>query len=97
MGAYMYPITIKESQQEIKYTRTVTVYGSLTLKDLSKIIKPNEHFYVLVQDVGMMEDACLLEIHGRRMETKKEAKERSNKEKKYMEGYNKFHAEQHKK
>ena len=91
MGAYMYPIQVKESQQEIRYTRNVTIYGSMSLSVLNEILKPNEYFFVFIQDGGMMADAYLLEIHGKRMETKKEAKDRWTKEKKYMEAYNKFH------
>ena len=90
---YASKITIDYKPQKIRYQREVELpHGLLTLEDIGKHLKEGEKFgFFQREEGGLGLPVDYLSIHGYRLETDKEVKDRVAKAEKYNENYEKFH------
>jgi len=91
---YASKITIDYKPKKIRYQREVELPDRLlTLEDIGKHLKKGEKFGFFKREEGWLGlPVYYLSIHGYRLETDEEVKERVAKAEKYNENYEKFHA-----
>jgi hypothetical protein len=91
---YASKIEVKYEPQKVRYQREVELPdGLLTLEDIGKHLKEGEKFgFFQREEGGLGLPVDYISIHGYRLETDEEVKERVAKAEKYNEKYEKFHA-----
>lgn len=90
---YMYPIKIKREPQNIYYTREIELEKPcLTLAELRKYNITEDETFSIGEKYEAQFPTSVLYVSGWRIETSEEVSKRVEGEEKYMENYNKFHA-----
>lgn len=89
MPAYAYPIIIKEEKQIVISTESFEITDDwMTLKDLQKLVKPEDKFYFYADAEEGFTARIFIEIRRTRLETDQEQAKRVSREKAYMAEYN---------
>lgn len=92
MGAYMYPIEIKEERQVVKYTQDINVTDKIMTVDfILQNVGKDETFEVWTDARDGYTANIFFTINKTRLETDEERRKRVQREKSYMIEYNKRH------